>query len=465
MDKTATKSFNIKEIVSDRISERAELYRSYVNPKFTKAMETIGFDRDFVRGEGNYLWDRNDNKYLDFITGYGMFNMGRNHPVIKKAIRDYLEMNDTWKISMSSTLLPGLLAEKLLEFVPHLDKVYFGNSGTECVETALKFARKTTGREAIVYCNRAFHGLSYGSLSVNGSDKFRDGFESFLPGPVKVPLNDISALEQIFRTHSPAGVIVEPVQGKGVYPADPEYLLTVQKLCREHDSIFILDEVQTGMGRTGKLFAYQHVPDLEPDMVLVSKSLSGGMVPVGAVLMTEHIYKSVYSSLDKCVVHSSTFGGGGLPMVCGLAALHVIEKEQLTENAAEQGKYMISKMEEMIPEYELLKEIRGQGLMIGIEFGKPKSMTLKTAWSMIHAADRDLFPQAVIMPLMDEHHILTQVAGHHIDVIKLLPTLTITREDADWFLEAFKDTMDKVHRPGGPLWSTFRHLARFATGV
>ena len=456
--------FNLKELVSERRKEQAKLNSQYVNPKMVTVLKTIGFDRTYVRGEGSYLWDENGTKYLDFISGFGMFNMGRNHPVIKKAITDYLELDDTWKLSMGINALPGLLAEALLKRVPHLDKVYFASSGTDCVEAALKFARNTTGKEGIAYCEGAFHGLTYGSLSINGSKHFRDGFLSLLDGPVKVPFNDLEALEKMFSQQALAGVIVEPVQGKSLQTATDEYLQGVQDLCRKHKALFIVDEIQTGMGRTGKLFAFQHVPGLEPDMVLVSKSLSGGMVPVGAVLMSDKIYNGVYSSLDKCMVHSSTFGGGGLPMACGLASLHVLESENLIENAGQQGDYIINSLKAMIPEFEMLKAVHGQGLIIGIEFGKPKSFGIRSAWNMIHALDKGLFPQAVSMPLLDKHHILTQVAGHNVDIVKLLPTLNITKEDADWFLDAFRDTMKELHRFGGPIVTTAKHLAPFAMG-
>jgi len=454
--------FSLDQLLDDRRSEQSQLFEQYVNPQYAKVLQTIGFDREYVRGDDAYLWDEAGTKYLDFLAGFGMFNMGRNHPTIKQAVREYTELDDPWKVAMGTTPWPGLLAEALLARVSHLDKVYFANSGTECVEAALKFARGATGRDGIAYCKSGFHGLTYGSLSVNGADFFREGFGELMPGPVRVPFNDLSALERAFEEHDLAGLLVEPVQGKGVYPAEAEYLLGAQELCREHDAFLIVDEVQAGMGRTGRLFSYQHVPDLRPDMVLVAKSLSGGMVPVGAVLMHDSVYENVYTSMDRSVVHGSTFGQGGLPMACGLASLHVLENEGLIENAAEQGAYIRESLEAMVPRYELLREVRGRGLMIGIELGKPEALNLKASWSLIHAADGGLFPQAVTMPLLDKHKILTQVAGHDMDVVKILPPLTIDQSDADWFLEAFEETIEKLHRFLGPLRVTARHLSRFA---
>jgi len=363
---------------------------------------------------------------------------------------------------MGATLLPGLLAEKLLSHAPHLQKVQFANSGAECNEAALKFVRCATRREKVLFCDRAFHGLTYGALSMNGCPSFRDGFVSFLPGLSNIPFGNLEALEAALSKSDVAGLFIEPVQGKGVYPAEDEYLLSAQRLCRKYGTKLVLDEVQTGMGRTGKLFAYQHVPGLEPDLLLVSKSLSGGMVPVGAVLMKEDIYRKVFSSMDRCVVHSSTFCQGGLAMACGLATLDILESEKLIENGARMGERLITGLQDLIPRYELLKEVRGKGLIIGIELGAPKTFAMKSAWKLIHAADGGLFPQAIIMPLLDQHHILTQVAGHNMDVIKILPPLTITEEDVDHFIGSFESVLAECHKFPGPAWTTASHLMKFA---
>lgn len=454
--------FDLSGLIKSRVADKDDLFAEKINPKFIQVLKTIGFNRNYVRGEGSHLWDADGNRYLDLLSGYGMFNMGRNHPVIKQAIRDYLDINDPWKLQMGSSLLPALLAEKLLTYAPHLDKVQFANSGAECNEAALKFARCSTGRERIIYCERAFHGLTYGSLSLNGCDSFRTGFQTMLPGPVSIPLNDLDALERELKAHPTAAFFVEPVQGKGVHRADDEFLLGAQELCRKHGALLVLDEVQCGMGRTGKMFAYQHIEGLEPDMILVSKSLSGGMVPVGAVMYRDQTYKKVFSSLDRCVVHSSTFCQGGLAMTCGLAAFHVIESEGLIEKGARQSERLLNGLRAMIAKYELLHEVRGTGMMIGIELGSPKSLGLKSAWKLIHAADKGLFPQALIMPLLDKHRIITQVAGHNMDVIKLLPPLTMTDEDTDWFLSAFEDVLAECHKFPGPAWTTATHLLKFA---
>ncbi len=462
MDKEKSQEFDLSKLVESRRSEQFDLFENHVNPKLVKVLRTIGFARQYVRAEGCYLWDKDGNRYLDFLSGYGLFNVGRNHPVIQKTVRDYLDLMDPWKVQLGATLLPGLLAEKLLSFAPHLSKVQFTNSGAECTEAAMKFVRCATGRERILYCDRAFHGLSYGSLSMNGCASFREGFGSFLPGVSSIPFADLDAMKNELAKGDVAGVFLEPIQGKGVFPADHEYLLGVQELCSKHGTRLVLDEVQTGMGRTGKMFAFHGVAGLEPDMILVSKSLSGGMVPVGAVMMREEIYSGVFSSLDRCVVHSSTFGQGGLAMACGLAAVDILERENLPDNAAKQGKTLLTGLQEMAERYELLSEVRGKGLMIGIELGQPTSFVMKSAWNLIHAADAGLFPQSIIMPLMDNYRILTQVAGHNMDIIKLLPPLTLTDEDTSYFLEAFDEVLASCHKFPGPAWSTASKLIKFA---
>jgi len=453
--------FSLEKLLNQTSSLSSDPYYEFVNPVQVDMLNIIGFNRPFTHGKGAYLWDQKGRKYLDFLSGFGMFNMGRNHPLIKQVVQEYLSLDDTWKLAVGINRLPGLLAEKLLEKIPHLDKVYFGSTGTECVETALKFCRAATGKETVIYGEHGFHGLTYGSLSMNGSKAFRKGFGRFLPGTNSVRLNDLDELDKVFQTEDIAGIILEPIQGKGVYPAQEKYLLRVQELCRKNNAIFIIDEIQTGMGRTGRFFCFQHIAELKPDMVLVSKSLSGGMVPVGAVLMREQIYRSVYSDLSRGKIHSSTFGEGGLAMACGLGSLHIIDSEELTENAEQMGHYMQEKLKAMVPRYDFLKEVRGKGLIIGIEFKKPSSSTLKPVWKMAHAGPQTLFPQAVIMPLIEQHHILTQVAAHNVDIIKILPPLTINKQDADWFLDAFEQTMDKVHTPTGPLCSLAKHFATF----
>jgi ornithine--oxo-acid transaminase len=362
---------------------------------------------------------------------------------------------------MDVSALAGVLAERLLRYVPHLDKVFFANSGTETVETALKFARAATGREGIIYCSHAFHGLTYGSLSVNGDEIFRSGFGPLLPGCIEVPFNDIVALERALASNTAAAFIVEPIQGKGVtVPAD-DYLRSALELCRKHGTLFIADEVQTGLGRTGRFLACEHW-GIEPDIVLLAKSLSGGQVPVGAVLTRKWIFDKVFDRMDRAVVHGSTFAKNDLAMAAGLVTLEVMESEGLMQNAERTGARLLATFERMIQRHELVKEVRGKGLMIGIEFGAPRSLALKASWNLLETANSGLFCQLIVIPLLKEHRILSQVAGHGNHTIKLLPPLIISDKDCDWIEQSFEAVIADAHRVPGAIWSLGKTLVENA---
>jgi ornithine--oxo-acid transaminase len=230
------------------------------------------------------------------------------------------------------------------------------------------------------------------------------------------------------------------------------------EICRRHDVVYIADEVQTGLGRTGKMFACEHA-GVEPDILITAKALSGGYVPCGAVLSKRWIHDRVFSSLDRCVVHSSTFSENDLAMAAGLATLHVLRGERLVENAAAMGRLLAEGLREVGSKYEMFREVRGQGLMIGIEFGPPKSTTLKMGWNLIHKLNPSLFCQVMLVPLLSDHHILAQVAGHHLDVIKLLPSLVINEEDVAHIVRSFDRVLAAAHRFPGPVWEIGKRLA------
>jgi ornithine--oxo-acid transaminase len=458
---------NILDIVGllkQHAGENYELQSEHVNPANVRALRTIGFDRCYVRAEGPYLWDIKGVKYLDLLSGYGVFGLGRNHPDVRRVLIDFLNADYPSLVKLEAPLLSGLLAAELKKRMPNqLDMVFFTNSGAEGVETAMKYARCATGKPTVIHCEKSFHGLTYGALSINGDENFREGFEPFLPYCRAVHFNDVAALEAELKKGDVAAFIVEPVQGKGVNIAAPSYLLEAQRLCRKHGALFIADEVQSGMGRTGKFLAIEHDgPDMDPDIVILAKTLSGGFVPTGAVLCKKWIHDKVFSSMQRSVVHSSTFSQGSFAMAAGLAALDVLDRHQLMANAARMGDVFGNGLRALQSRFELLKDVRWRGLMIGIEFGPPKSLGLKMAWTMCHTMDKSLFPQAALIPLMDKHHVITQVAGHAIDVIKLLPPLVISEGDAQWFLTAFEDVLTQMHKFPGPAWDVLTNIGKMA---
>lgn len=451
-------------IPTQSVIDPYELHCQHLNPVFVKMLRTIGFDKGYVRGQGPYLWDAEGNKYLDLLTGWGVFALGRNHPKIKEALIDVMGQDLPNLVRMDCGKLAGQAAALLTRRTGgELSRVFFCNSGTESVEGSLKFARCFTGRQDIVYCDHAFHGLTGGSLAINGADFFRERFGQLTPGTRKVPFNDLAALEKALATKTAAAFIVEPVQGKSCEVVHDGYLAEAQRLCRKYGSLLIVDEVQCGLGRTGKWFCYQHWPEVEPDIVCCAKALSGGYVPVGAIITKPKIMDCVFSSMERCVVHSNTFGQNDLAMAAAIASLRVIEEDKLVENAAAMGEYAMTRLAEIGRDCPFVSAVRGKGLMFGIDFARPKeSMKLKMAWDLLHKLNFGVFGQMVIIPLLQKHRILTQVAGYHTEVIKFLPPMTVTKEDMDWFLGGMQDVLADTQRFPGAAWDTVFGLAKRA---
>ncbi len=453
-------AIDVAALFDSHEAERFGLHTRRLNEQMVRVLRTIGYDVGFCKGRGQYLFDRNGERYLDLLSGFGVFAVGRNHPAIRAALKSALDADLPNLVQMDVSTLAGILAERLLAHVPHLDKVFFANSGAEAVEAAMKFARSATGRPGIVYCSHAFHGLTYGALSLNGDETFRAGFEPLLPDCVRIPFNDLVALEQALSSRKVAAFIVEPIQGKGVILPNEEYLKGAEHLCRRYDTLFVADEIQSGLGRTGKFLAGEHW-GIEPDMVLLAKALSGGYVPVGAVLMRKKTFDKVFNRMDRAVVHGSTFAKNDLAMAAGIATLEVMKAERVMENATRTGDRLLRELGALAENYELLKTVRGKGMMIGVEFGAPSSLKLKASWSMLETASKGLFCQLITIPLFKDHKILTQVAGHGSHTVKLIPPLILTDEDCDWIVRAFDAVIADSHKAGA-VWSLGKTLVEHA---
>jgi ornithine--oxo-acid transaminase len=450
-------SLDIAKLYTDSEADRFAIHTRHLNEQMVRVLKTLGYDVGFCRGTGQYLFDRKGAKYLDLLSGYGVFAIGRNHPALRDALKSVLDAELPGLVQFDVSPLAGLLAQRLISHMPYLDKVFFANSGTEAVEAAIKFARAATGRPGIIHCEHSFHGLTYGALSLNGDAVFRSGFEPLLPDCSAVPFDDLAALERALASRKAAAFIVEPIQGKGVNLPDDGYLREAAALCRRHGTLFIADEIQTGLGRTGRFLAVEHW-GVEPDMVLIAKSLSGGHVPVGAVLTRKRIYDKIFDRMDRAVVHGSTFAKNDLAMAAGLATLDVIETEGLVSRAERLGDRLRLGLSDLIGRYEFLRAVRGKGLMIGIEFGPPTSLKLKASWNLLESANKGLFCQLITIPLFAEHKILTQVAGHASHTIKLLCPLVITEADCDWIVSAFDNVIAATHRVPGAIWSLGKTL-------
>jgi ornithine--oxo-acid transaminase len=435
----------IRELLEGRGGEDYELYARTINPQFMRVLRTIGFDRVWARAEGQYLYDVDGTRFLDLLGGFGMFNVGRNNPRVRAALVETLELETPGSVQLGVSLLPGLLAEELLKRTPdRLARVLFTSSGTEAVEAALKLGRAATGRSRVLSTVHGFHGLTLGSLSANGGDHFVERFGPLLPGFSQVPFGDLAALERELRSEDVALFLVEPIQGHGVYLPPAGYLEGVQELCRRYGALFAVDEVQTGLGRTGKLFAFEHW-GLEPDLVTVAKSLSGGYVPVGALVMAEPVYEAVFDSLEHSVSHGSTFAPNDLAMAAGLATLRELDEAGLVEHAARLGDVLLERTRQLVDAHDVIGEVRGLGLMWAMEFAEPESGSL--SWRMLERMQSGLFAQLVVVPLFTKHHVLSQVAGHELPVLKGLPPLVLSDQDVDDFVTALDDVVAKAGRP------------------
>src|SRR6516162_3122146 len=372
-------NLDVSEMFVERQAQRSSMHARHLNEQLVRVLKTIGYDVGFQKGQGQYLFDREGARYLDLLSGFGVFAVGRNHPSLRAALKSVLDADLPNLVQLDVSTLAGVLAERLLKYMPYLDKVFFANSGAETVEAAIKFARGATRRPGIVHCAHSFHGLSYGALSLTDDVNFRSGFEPLLPGCTAIPFNDLAALEKALSSREVAAFIVEPIQGKGVNMPTDEFLPGAAALCKKYGTLFIADEIQTGIGRTGRFLAIEHW-NVEPDMVLLAKALSGGHVPVGALLARKQIFNKVFNQMDRAVAHGSTFGGNDLAMAAGIATLDVLDSERLIENAARTGQLLLHGLAAMIPRAEFLHDVRGKGLMIGIEVGSPRSLKLKASW-------------------------------------------------------------------------------------
>ena len=435
----------IRELLDARAGEDYELYARTINPQFMRVLRTIGFDRVWTRAEGQYLYDADGTRYLDVLGGFGMFNVGRNNPRVREALVETLELETPGSVQLGVSLLPGLLGEELLRRTPaRLERVLFTSSGTEAIEAALKLGRAATGRTRVLSTVHGFHGLTLGALSANGGPRFVERFGPLLPGFSQVPFGDLDALERKLRSEDVALFLVEPIQGHGVYMPPPGYLEGAQELCRRYETLFAVDEVQTGFGRTGKLFAFEHW-GLEPDLVTVAKSLSGGYVPVGALLMSGRVYDSVFDSLEHSVSHGSTFAPNDLAMAAGLATLRELDEQKLVERAARLGDVLLAHTAALVGTHEVVREVRGLGLMWALEFAEPESGSF--SWRVLERMQAGLFAQLVVVPLFTDHHILSQVAGHDLPVLKGLPPLVLSEQDIVDFVTALDEVIGKAGRP------------------
>jgi ornithine--oxo-acid transaminase len=436
----------VRELLAQRTGEELALNDRYLNPQMGRILRTLGLDKTWVSGDRAHLIDSAGERYLDLISGYGVFALGRNHPDIVEALQDVLSAKTANLPQLGVTLLNGVLAEQLLERAPgSVDAMVPANTGTEAVEAAIKISRAATGRPRVLFADHAFHGLTLGSLSLNGNEEFRAGFGPFLPGCDAVPFGDLDALRTELARGDVAALVIEPIQGKGVNIAPDGYLPAAQQLCRDAQTLFVCDEVQTGVGRTGRFLALEHWK-LEPDLICMAKALSGGFVPIGAVLVSRSAFDRVFDGMERAVRHGSTFGSNDLAAAAALATLRVLERDGVVEHAARMGRLLLELTEPLAERHEIVRDVRGLGLMWAIEFGAPAGGSARAMFNAVERAQPGLFAQLITVPLFHEHKILCQVAGHHMNVIKALPALVIEESEIRRFAAALEQTIAAAQR-------------------
>ncbi len=433
------KLLTVEDALNLSREEVRTLYKKHVNPALGNLLSLINFDKKFIKASGMEVWDENGSVYLDFLGGYGSLNVGHNHQAVIDAVNRVSKNPNILQASINP--LASALAKNLSVIAPkNLNNVFFGNSGAEAVEGALKTAKIYTGREKIIYCDGSFHGKTMGALSVMGRKKYQTPFLPLIPNCQSIPFGDINSLEEALRLGDVAAFIVEPIQGEGGIIVPPKgYLAEAKKICSKYGTLLIVDEVQTGFGRTGKMFACEW-EGVEPDILCLAKSLGGGIMPMGAFMTTKEIWDKSYGAAERATLHTSTFGGNSWAAAAALATIKVIYDEGLVEEAYSKGEYFINKLKNLQEKYSLIKDIRGKGLLIGIEFNQGETILDKLTKGKVSQLSQEYTGALVAGELLNKYRVITAYTINNPNVIRLEPPLIVTYEHLDHVI----DSLDKI---------------------
>jgi putrescine aminotransferase len=423
-----------------------ELNKTYLNPGLTELMALLELNINFVRSDGTVIWDEDGNEYLDFVSGYGTLNLGHNPRVVLDAIERVKGLPVL--IHNAPSILAGVLAHNLAQVTPgDLQRCFFCNSTAEAVEAALKLARAATGRPRLVYCDNAMHGKTLGALSVSGGECFTSPFQPLLPECQKVPYGDTVALEMVLRDERAACFLLEPIQVEGgVIIPDEGYLRKIREICSRYGTLLIVDESRTGLGRCGEIFACMR-EEIDPDVICLPGFLGGGVFPVGGFITTAEIWDRAYGGVEKCLLHSSGFGGNVLAMAAAITVLQEVIDQDLSGHARGKGAYLMQRLKELARDNGMIKNVRGSGLLLGIEFS-PLSQSAREALADESAAipGEDFPASLVISKLFKKHRIISAFTDNDPNVLRIEPPLTVTREQLDQFVEALDDTLKSMSR-------------------
>lgn len=433
-----------------------EQHRKYINPGLVTYLGLVNFDRGFIRAEGVSIWDEDGNKYLDFWGGYGSLNLGHNHPKVLEALDKVKDKPGAILQKSGFSPIAGALAENLATIAPgDLEVTFFCNSGAEAVEGALRVARAASGKHRILYAQNSFHGKTFGALSVTGKEKYQKPFRPLVPECEPILFGHLHPLEQKLKVGDVAAFIVEPIQGEGGIVVPPDgYLKEAERLCRHYGAYLIVDEVQTGFGRTGKMFACEH-EGVEPDIMSLAKSLGGGVMPVGAFMTTQKIWQKAYGGVNKCLSHTSTMGSSAQACAAGLATINALYEEDLIDGSLKKGDYLLQKLHRLKEKHRMIKDVRGRGLMTGIEFYEPAPGWLdRLSGGAINKLSKQYFVSMLAGILLNKYRILTAPALNDQNVLRLEPPLTVTYDEIDQAVAALDS-----------LCSQYKGLVRTALGT
>lgn len=410
-----------RETADEKIERVIAAYRDHINPGLAKVMQFAGFADIEEIADGCLVSTVGGTDYLDFLGGYGVFSLGHRHPKVIDAVRQQLD-----KMPLSTRNFfnepQAELATELARLAPgDLQYTFFSNSGAEAVEAALKFARAATGRPEFVSTEGAYHGKTLGALSVTGREKYRKPFEPLLPTCHFVEFNDIEAMQSVINANT-AAVIIEVIQGEGgIHVVTPGYLKALRDLCDQHGALLIVDEIQTGLGRTGTMFAIEQ-EGIIPDIMTLAKALGGGVMPIGATMATPQVWEKMFT--QNPLLHTSTFGGNPMACAAGLAALKVITEEKLAERATDRGIQLLTGLKHIQQaQPQVITDVRGRGLMLGVEFALREQAELTIS-------------------LLASNGIIAAYTLNNPNVIRIEPPLIITEQQCATFLEAFGDAAE-----------------------
>lgn len=439
-----TELISLEAAISMQMPEVEEKYKEYINPYYVSLLKLLGLSKKFTRAEGTKLWDENELQYIDFLGAYGALNLGHNHSGVIEKLKKIFHLPNLLQTAMHP--LNAALAANLARISPgELKYTFLCNSGAEAVEGALKLARIASGKARVIYCRGSFHGKSLGALSVTGRDKYKRHYGPMVPYTDEIEYGSIESLASIVAAHSDiAAFILEPIQGEGGIIVPPRgYLKKVRDICRKNNVLLILDEVQTGFGRTGKWFACEEEA-AAPDIMCVAKSLGGGIMPIGAYIATEAVWRKGYGSIDKCLLHTSTFGGNTFACAAALATIEIIQQEELCTSAGEKGNYFLTKLNSLKEKYPVLKEVRGRGLMIGLEFSHARNPLIE---KMVSESNTELLQEfiggMIASELANKYRIITAYTLNNPNVIRIEPPLTISYDEIDYFLSSLESILLK----------------------